>query len=41
MKKKLITALIVIIVILILVGVANLLVSNIDIAGLLKSLHGG
>jgi len=41
MRKKLITTLIVIVGILILIWVANILVSNFDFAGFIKSLHGG
>ena len=41
MKKKWITALIVVVVLLILIWVANILVSNFDFAGFIKSLHGG
>jgi hypothetical protein len=41
MKKKLITALIVVVVLLILIWAANILVSNFDLAGFIKSLHGG
>lgn len=41
MKKKIITTLIVIVVVVALVWVANLLVSNFNIAEMLKQLHGG
>ena len=41
MNKKIITALIVIVVIAALFWVANLLIANINIADFLKQLHGG
>ncbi len=41
MNKKIITALIVIVVVAALFWVANLLVANINITDLLKQLHGG
>jgi len=41
MKKKLITTLIIIVAVLILIWVANMLVSNFNVEGFIKSLHGG
>jgi hypothetical protein len=41
MKKKWVTALIVVVVLLVLIWVANILVSSFDFAGFIKSLHGG
>jgi len=41
MKKKIITALIVIVVMAGLILIANILVSNFNIAEFLKSIHGG
>jgi hypothetical protein len=41
MKKKVITTVVVIVVILALIWVAQLVVANIDVVGLLKRLHGG
>jgi hypothetical protein len=41
MKKKIVTAVIVIVVLAGLMVLANVLVSNFDIAGFLKNMHGG